>query len=579
VTDRLSELEAKVAALAGSLEGIERRLDALERTRGAPAAAPRRSPASRDATAAQARTDLAAASSVVTFVGRTLLVLAGAFVLRALTDGGKLAAPLGVGLGLAYAGTWVALADRAGRAGGKASAAFHGASAVLIGFPLLYEATTRFALLSPYASAALLAVLTGVALGVAGRRQLVALAWLVALAGMPTAVALASASGRVAPFAIYLVLLGVAALWLGYVRDWHALRWPTAAVADLAVAAVAFRAVAPGAAEGPGTALAVQVALLALYLGSIAARTLVLGRGVVPFEAVQTPAAIAVGLGGAALVALRTGTGAGGFGAAGILFGVASYAVAFAFVERRQQSRANFVFYTSVAIVFVIVGVELLLSGLARDLVWAVLALAAALAWRRTRRRTLAVHGAAYAITAAIATGLLRHAAEAIGASPAAPWTPAGAGPVLVLLGAAATAWLTADPAWRPTLGERLPRLLLVCAVAAGAAGVIVGWLAPAVAGVPGAGADPGAIATVRTAVLVAGAMALAWAGRHPAWLEAGWLAYAVLAGTGLKILLEDLPRGRPATYIVAFGLYGAALLLFPRMRRSRAAQEPEPGR
>ena len=572
MTDRLSELEAKVAALGGSLESLERRVDALERPRVTAAAAPRRPAAARDATAAQVRSDLATASSAVTFVGRTLLVLAGAFVLRALTDSGTLAAPLGVGLGLAYAGTWVALADRAGRTGGKASAAFHGASAVLIGFPLLYEATTRFALLSPFASAALLAVLTAVALGVAGLRQLVALAWLVALAGMPTAVALASATGRLAPFAIYLVLLGVAALWLGYVRDWHALRWPTAVAADLAVAAVAFRAVAPGTAEGPGTALIVQVALMALYLGSIAARTLVLGRGVVPFEAVQTPAAIAVGLGGAALVALRTGTGAGGFGAAGILFGAASYAVAFAFVERRQQSRANFVFYTSVAIVFVIVGVELLLSGLARDLVWAGLAVAAALAWRRTQRRTLAAHGAAYAIAAAIASGLLGHAAEATISSPAAPWTPVGFGALLVLLGAAATAWLGADPAWRPTLGERLPRLLLVTTVAAGAAGVLIGWLAPAAAGVPGAGADPGAIATVRTAVLVAGAMALAWAGRHAAWIEAGWLAYPVLAGVGLKILLEDLPRSRPATLFLAFGLYGAALILFPRLRRARPA-------
>jgi hypothetical protein len=70
--------------------------------------------------------------------------------------------------------------------------------------------------------------------------------------------------------------------------------------------------------------------------------------------------------------------------------------------------------------------------------------------------------------------------------------------------------------------------------------------------------------------------MALAWAGRHPAWLEAGWLAYAVLAGTGLKILLEDLPRSRPATLFLAFGLYGAALILFPRLRRARAAPAPE---
>ena len=576
MTDRLSDLEVKVAGLADSVQALERRLDALERAR--PSAAARRPAAARDATAVQVRSDLAAASSAVTFVGRTLLVLAGAFVLRALTDSGTIPVWLGIALGLAYAGTWVALADRAGQAGAKASAAFHGASAVLIGFPLLYEATTRFALLPPFASAALLAVLTGVALGVAGRRQLVALGWLVALAGMPIAAALASATGRLAPFTIYLVLLGVGTLWLGYVRDWHALRWPTAVAADLAVAVVAFRAVAPGAVEGPGTALAVQSSLLALYLGSIAARTLVLGRGVVPFEAVQTPAAIAVGLGGAALVALRSGSGAAGFGVTGVLFGAASYAVAFAFVERRQHNRANFTFYTSVAIVFVVVGVALLLSGVARDVVWAALAVAAALAWRRTLRRTLAAHGAVYAIAAAVGSGLLGHAAEALVASPAAPWTPIGPGPVLALLGAAVTSWLTGDPAWRPSPGERLPRLLLVAATAVGAAGVLVGWLAPTAAGVPGAGADAGAIATVRTAVLVAGAMGLAWAGRQAAWTEAGWLAYVAMAGIGVKILFEDLPRSRPATLFLAFGLYGAALILFPRLRRPRGPEAPKGG-
>jgi hypothetical protein len=45
-----------------------------------------------------------------------------------------------------------------------------------------------------------------------------------------------------------------------------------------------------------------------------------------------------------------------------------------------------------------------------------------------------------------------------------------------------------------------------------------------------------------------------------------------VLVATGLKILVADRPAGRPATLIVSFGVYGAALLLVPRLRRRAPA-------
>jgi hypothetical protein len=138
----------------------------------------------------------------------------------------------------------------------------------------------------------------------------------------------------------------------------------------------------------------------------------------------------------------------------------------------------------------------------------------------------------------------------------------------------ATTAWLGASaPAPERAIG-RVPRLLLVAAAAVGVAGVVTGWLVPAVAGTP---LDPAAIASARTAVVCAGVVALAWLGRVPGWLEAGWLVYPGLGAIGLKILLEDLPRSRPATLFVTFGCYGAALLLAPRLRRREAARPPSP--
>jgi hypothetical protein len=567
MSDRSSDLEAQVALLTESVRALERRVAALERT---PAGA-RRRPA---APAREARTDRApdgaAAGPIVALGGRTLLVLAGAFVLRALTDAGTLAAPLGIALGLAYAGTWLLLADHAGRRGQPWSAAFHGLSAVAIGFPLLVEAASRFRLLSPAAAAAVLAVLTAGALAVAVRRKLPALAWITALGGLPAAIALMVSSGRIAPPALYLVALGVATLWLGYVLDWRGPRWPVAILADLSVLALAARAIRPDPAEGTTAVLVVAVILLAGYLGSIATRTLVLGRRVVPFEIAQTAAAVAAGLGGAALVAVRTATGGAWLGAVSVAFGAAAYAVAFLFLERARDRRANFHFYASVAIVFVLAGSALALHDAALAAAWSALALVAAALARRVPSRMLAAHAAAYAVAAAGPGGLLALAGAALlGAR--APWVHPAPLDLAVLAAVAATAWLGAGAPAPEHPVERIPRLLLVAVAAVGGAGAAAAVVVPLVSGAP---LDPGAVASARTAVLSAGVVALAGLGRRRGWTEAAWLVYPGLGAIAVKILLEDLPQSRPATLFVTFAFYGAALVAAPRLRR---AHPPHP--
>jgi hypothetical protein len=576
VSDRLAEVEAKLAELTGSLREVERRLAALEKARAAPArreGAPVR--AATATPAAEEPLDTADITRGLSLGGRTLLVLAGAFVLRALTDSGTLPTWLGVGLGFLYAGTWIAMAERAGRSGQTWSAGFHGIAAVAIGFPLLFEASGRFKLLSPWPAAVALTLLTGVALLVASRRRLHGLAWLVSLGGLPTAAALMIASGRMAPAALYLVLLGAATLWLGYVRGWTALRWPVALFADVVLALVAFRAVEPQVAEGPRTALLLLFVLVAAYLGSIATRTLLLDRAVVPFEVVQTALGALVGLGGAVYVASRSGMGSGGFGALAALMGVAGYGVAFTFVARRQKGRENFYFYGAVGLVFALAGTALLLPAGLVGLAWGLFGLAAAAAARRQRSLTLAAHAAIYGVAAGAASGLLSHALRATFESPVLPWPALPFGAVAVVVTLAGAAWLCATAAPRARVLERLPQLALVAALAGAAAGLLIGWLVAPLAGAPGPQASLGVVAAVRTAVLSAGAILLAWAGRRAPWVEAGWLAYPVLATTGLKLLVEDLRAGSPATLVLSFALFGAALILVPRLR-ARLAAGPE---
>jgi hypothetical protein len=580
MSDRVADLEARIAELSESMRLMERRVGVLERGLSPAAARRVRAAAAPDGDAAAAallRSDAASVAGSVSLTGRTLLVLAGAFLLRALTDSGKIPTSLGVALAFVYAGVSIAAADRAAGRGLLASAGFHGAAAVAIGFPLLFEATSKFKLLPTSLSAVLLTAFTAVALAVAVRRRFQVFAWLVVVAAIPTAFALMLAAGRVAPPLVFLVLLGAATLWLGYVLDWHGLRWPAAAAANLAVLFLAVEAVRPGAPDGPVTAVLLQFALVAAYLGSTAVRTLGLRRNVVPFELVQAAAVLVVGLGGAAFVTAKVGMGATALGALSLAFGAGAYGVAFAFVERRQHSAVNFYYYTTIAIAFVLAGATFLLPAVPRAIFWAALALGTAVAARRAERITLAAHAAGYAVVAAIASGLLAHAGEAAFASPAHEWSPAPAAAVAVAAALAAAAWALATAPVRSRL-HRAPRVVFVVVLAASAAGLLIGWISAAVAGAPGAGADAGIVATVRTAVLALGALALAGMGRTGAWMEARWLAWPVLAVTGVKLLVEDLPRSRPATLFLAFAVYGVALILVPRLRRRDAAVPPPHG-
>jgi len=556
--------------LSGRLDAIERRLDRLESlmsVAAARAAAPHDAipPVGDESPAGFAMPDVGA---VVALIGRTLFVLAGAFLLRALTDSGRLDASLGVLLGLAFAVTWIVMADRAGARGRTASAPFHGLAFALIAFPLLFEATTRFHFLNASTAAAALGACTALALAVSWRRRLQGLAWVATIGGLATAAALALATAELGPFALFLVLLGVAALWLGYVLEWTLLRWPVALVANLAILILSLRAVTPAAADTPGMAFGAQILLLIAYLGSFAIRTLLLNRNIIPFEVTQSVAATIAGLGGAAYLTHVIGGGGLPLGVAMLALALGCYGAAAVFVERRQSRRRNYYFYTAAGLVFALSGVTLAMPSAAVGPVYAVFGLVAAWAGRLSKRVTYRAHGAAFLTAAVVATGLLPHVLYGLGL----PVVPSGRasiamGSVLALCGVAMWGLGPDAAVTAPSPGRRVPRLIVLFLLLGGLLGVIAsGILAPPAS--PHA-PTPGLIATVRTALLVAAILALALAGRLWAFAEGTWLVYPLLVLTGLKFVLEDFRTGQPATLFVSFALYGLALIVGPRLSRT----------
>src|SRR5512136_1758189 len=102
MADRLEELQSAVRELASSLRSLETRVGELERGRPVPAGLG----AAAGATAEASPRGIALPQGAVALLGRMLLVLAGAYVARALTDGRVVPPGVGVALGLAYAVFW-----------------------------------------------------------------------------------------------------------------------------------------------------------------------------------------------------------------------------------------------------------------------------------------------------------------------------------------------------------------------------------------------------------------------------------------------------------------------------------------
>ncbi|MGE5602942.1 MAG: hypothetical protein ACM30E_07810, partial [Nitrososphaerales archaeon] len=403
--------------------------------------------------------------------------------------------------------------------------------------------------------------------------RLAVLAWAAGLGAMAVALALVVGTRTWPPFAAGLILLGLAGILLAYGRGWRGLGWVLAAAAHAGIllALLVARVKPEGAGITRPVAIALGLALCLSVLASFAVRLLRQGRQVELFEAFYSLLAILIGyVATASLAALLGGAASLGVGLLGVALSLGSYALAFGVIDR--QERRKLLLYSALGFAFLLAGSMLLLSREVLALTWAVLAMGAGAAAVRLRRVTLSLHGTLYALAAAFASGLVTAAAYALAAPPGTTWPPF-TGPALLAQAAAAFACALPVPRpapfWKPF--SSVTRLLQLAVFAWGAGGALLYLLAllsPALAGKAGAGPDPGLLAMLRTVVLVATALLLAWAGRWERFHEAGWLVYPVLVLAIVKLLVEDFPRGRPATLFVALAVCGAAFILAPRWLR-----------
>lgn len=554
-------IDDQIAALNRRLAEVETRLAAIE------GAAP---PAAADRFAESLPPPPRAAfdpAGGLTNLGRSLIIFGGAFLLRALTEGGTWPPAVGVAMGLLYALTWLATATRAAAAGNRLRAIFDGGTALAVGFPLIVEAALKFGLFTPATAAVALGLFTACALLSANYGRTPVLAWLATAGGLMTGLTLMARTGTLAPVAFYFTSLGVATLWLGYLREWRGLRWPAGALACLAVLGVTIRAMAQPPVDSASVAWASQLFLLLAYLGSIAVRTLVRGRQVIVFEFVQTVFVLAVGLGGLIAVGHTVEGNDLLLGGVIVSLGGAAYAVAFQFLARQAPGALNFYFYSSLALIFTMVGAWTAFHGPARSLALIGVGMALAVAWSRSSRAMLGAHTAIALVAAAEDTGLLTLGLAAftggLVSASLASW------PALVALAAVAAlsgSRLT-EGRGAPLSARDAPGLVLGVVALAGLAGLV----SPGAAAFAGALALPmsaGLAITINTAVLSLFAVGSARLPRRGRFSQLGWLAYPLLAATGMKLLLVDLRLLQASTLFAGLACYGAALVLVPRVRR-----------
>lgn len=513
--DPLELLEVRLSRVEESLRAIEARLSRLDgrRSDGTPASAgviPTESEFPFDAA----------------LIARSVLIVGGGYVLRALTELHVVGDLAGVALGLLYALFWIWAADRAMSRGRRMVALFDAGTAAGIAAALIWEATSRFHLITVAVASSLVVIVAFAICFVARRQQSTAIAMMAAV--MTTVACIGLAVSTVDP-----VAPTIAASIVGVVLSWLSIKPVTLVVAvasDMLAIALAVITAVREPAPGVTAAELALIGVAALWL-----LTNELGQSVV---------AAIVGLGGAAVVAQVHGAHVVPVAIACLVVGAAVYTRALT----RPEARTLLIGGAAA----VGIGSFLALPPSAVAIVWAIAASISAAVGMN-------IFAACWALAASVAAGLPAAFVTAFFSSSPATLRPSLPLVVLCVCGAVAV-WISA----REAKGTRLTLLVVTTLV----------FVVIALSGIANFATDRPAVAIVRTFILATAAVLLSLLSGFVT--EAKTIATMVLILGGVKLLVEDLRVGRAATVVVALALYGCALLIVAR-RRVNAFSDSRP--
>lgn len=567
--ERLKSLESAVAAIEATVARMEDRIGNLEVAEADNPELPLERPETGSDVnlASDIHGPVTAIMGSLALVGRSMLVLAGAFLLRALTENGTFAPMAGVAAGVVYAAVWVIASAMAASRGARASAGFYAVCSALIVGPLLLEASTTFDVISPATSLVTLAVMTGCGLLVATRWRFQSTAWVFSVGGVVTSAALATMRPPGELATAFIVLLGLAVFWLAEERGWGFLKIVTALAADLAVLRLTAIATATNTrAETfgplhPSFVAIVQASLAVGFVGMVVIKALRGKRPLTIFDFVQTALVWLVGWGGAVQLAKAQNWGIGAISVVAVGVGLAAYFGAFGVVDRRQGRNRAFLYLSSLGLGLVLIGLPGVI-GVASARVWSIVAVVVAAVGSRWDRVTLRVHALLLLIAAWVVSGLADQVAARFGGGGELGWGLPLATTLVAFLTVVTTVVVLVGRRLRSSgWAQCLPltgMLLMSGMVLSSAISFAIGALMP------------GEIAMVAETVALSGiTVSFALLGTRWGIAEAGWLVYPFLLATGLRMIATDLSSGRTLVLVIALTAYGAALIVSTRLLRT----------
>ncbi len=356
-----------------------------------------------------------APSGVVPILGKAVLGIAGAYMLRAVAESNSVPKLPVLFVAILYACIWMVWAVRI-HAANRLAGVTYGITSVLILSPLLWESTVRFQVLSPALAAAVTVAFVVLTIALAWRRDLQLIPWIATLASVITVLALIIETRELVPLTAALLAVALvteAAACLGHRLTLRAI---PALAADFAVWLLVFVLTSDTIPEGyhpaaGGTIATLCFLLLAIYGASIGVRSFALRQPITIFEIGQ--AVIAFALASYGVLRATHGSTARPLGAFFMLLAAFCYWGALSRFTDDAQARNRRVFATWAA-TLLLAGTFLLFPANLQIPFLCASAAAATLVYTRTRKLSLGMHASFYLAAATVFSTLPAYAAGAL---------------------------------------------------------------------------------------------------------------------------------------------------------------------
>lgn len=560
----MEDLPDGLTRLAARVEALEQRVCALEHPAGVMSQAAEQQPSLLVAVEGDEAARAATTVSVFSLVGKALLGIAGAYLLRAVAEANVAPSAVVATVAIAYALAWLVWASRA-KSGDWLTGTVYACTSALILAPMLWELMLRFSVLTSTVTAAIVAGFVVAASVLAWKRELAPVLWVANLTAGTLALGLSIASREMLPFIgvlLVMVLIGEYGALRG--RD-SGVRVVVSLAADVAIWALIFiyssaestRASYPNLGA---SALIVPGLLLFLIVGSsVIYRTVFAGGRITAFETLQTMGAFL--LAACSLMYFGPAASVLGFGIACLVLAGAGYAVA-AVRFSGDGDRRNLTVFAGWSGALMLVGVLLCLPVKVQSPMLGGLAVAASWAGARMLRLHMELHGLVFLLAAAAGSGLLNWMlGELAGASPGAAQL---AGYLVILCAIACYAGAMLKP------GERWQQQAMAIAFALTATVAVTALLVQALMWLVALRLIPGAhhLAFVRTLTICVVAIGLAFCGARWGRAELAKIGYATLGLLAVKLAAEDLRHGQLAFIAASIFLFAITLIVVPRIVR-----------